>query len=635
MPPDPAPLVIGTAGHVDHGKTSLVRALTGIDTDRLPEEKSRGISIELGFAHLTLPDGRVLALVDAPGHERFVRTMVAGASGYEAVLLVVAADEGVMPQTREHLAICALLGIRRGVVALTKIDRVDPELQALAADELGEALRGTALAEAPVIPCSARDGRGLPALQAALQALAAAPAAARPAAPARLATDRVFVARGFGVVATGTVSGGAFRPDDEVRAWPGGARARIRRVEVRGQARDAAPAGERAALALQGIGRAELARGEVLALDGEVLPSAAIEAEVTWLAAAPAPLAASARLTLHALTTQEEARVHLLGARGLEPGQTAFAHLRLGRPVALLPGDRFVLRGDGGGRTRTWGGGRVLRVLVSPRRRRPLRALERLRALAAAGEDEQARLELDAAGTGGLTRAELAARVGVPSARLSGTLDRLLSRQAALALDGQAGRLLGAGALARLEGAIRRALAAAAAPPAREVLRTSVPGARGLDARGFAAVIAALVRRGRLAEVDQTVRLPGQAPGNDAGNDALAARVLGALGAAGLTPAGPAELAAALGAPAPAVSAVLARAIRRGEAVPVGALVFARPAVDDLRERLRAFLAAHGVITTQQWKALVGQSRKYAIPLAAHFDAEKVTLRVGEVRRLR
>jgi selenocysteine-specific elongation factor len=564
------PFVFATAGHVDHGKTSLVRALTGIDTDRLPEEKARGISIALGFAHATSAGGRVLSFVDVPGHERFVRTMVAGASGVHAVLLVVAADEGVMPQTREHLAICALLGLTRGLVALTKIDLVDGALQALARDELRAALEGTPLASAPVLACSARDGRGLPELRAALDQVAAGPRADGAGQPARLPVDRVFLARGFGLVATGTVAGSGFSAGAAVRAWPSGVRTRIRRIEVRGRAAERAAGGERAALNLPGLGRGELARGDVVALDGQLLPSAAVEARLLWLPNAPAPLPQSARLRLLALTAQEEAFVRLIGASRLAPGETGFAHVRLGRPLALLPGDRFVLRGfdPSGGWTsagRTWGGGQVLRVLVSSRRRRPPGTLDRLRALdAGAGLVARARLEIDAAGARGQSASELAVRLAL-------------------------------------------------SPPALNAFLSAQPD---LPAFGRARADAPPVEAGP-------------------GDGRLAAQLHGALEAAGLAPPALADLAATVGAPLSEASAAVATLVRQGLAVRAGDLVFARGALDELRGRLCAFLAQRGTISTQEWKALVGQSRKYAIPLAALFDSQKVTLRVGDVRRLR
>ena len=333
--------VLGTAGHIDHGKTSLVRALTGIDTDRLKEEKARGITIELGFAHLALPSGAVVGVIDVPGHERFIRTMVAGAVGVDAALLVVAADEGVMQQTREHLDICGLLGIRAGVVALTKCDLVEPELRALAVEELREALRGTFLESAEVVACSAKTGEGLPqlrqAIEAALTQTQVLALGRSPQGLLRLPVDRVFTLRGFGTVATGTLWSGTLRVGDELQPLPGTQVAKVRGLHVHGQAVTEVVAGQRTAVNLA-LPLSAVARGETLVPPGTLQAGTLLDVRLTLLGIARGPLARRSRLLLHLGTAQTLVLVTLLDRERLEPGESALAQLQLAQPLTALPG---------------------------------------------------------------------------------------------------------------------------------------------------------------------------------------------------------------------------------------------------------------------------------------------------------
>ncbi len=356
-----APLTLGTAGHIDHGKTALIRALTGVDTDRLPEERARGISIELGYASLTLPSGRRLSVIDVPGHERFVRTMVAGASGIDLYLMTIAADDGVMPQTREHAAVLRALGIDAGVIAVTKSDLADPEIAMLEASEL--------LPSAEVVAVCARTGAGIEQLQSALDELAAVlPSRADVVGAARLHIDRVFTIRGAGTVVTGTLWSGTIGRGDELELLPGGGRVRVRGVQVHDQAVDVAQAGQRVAVNVTGIAKAELARGDVLAAsDSGLRPTYVIDAELEFGAREPAH---GARVQVHHGTRESPARIAWLGGR--------FWQIRLEQPLVALPGDRLVLRQIAP--PDTLGGGRVLDA--HPRKhgasRKLLTSLERL-----------------------------------------------------------------------------------------------------------------------------------------------------------------------------------------------------------------------------------------------------------------
>jgi selenocysteine-specific elongation factor len=333
------PLTVGTAGHIDHGKTALIAALTGIDTDRLPQERARGISIELGYAPLQLPSGRRLSVVDVPGHERFVRTMVAGATGIDVYLLVVACDDGVMPQTREHLAIVRMLGLRLGVVALTKRDLVDDETAALARMGVEELVP-----DAPIVEVSSRTGEGLPELLAELDRVAALAEGRRREGPVRLPIDRSFTLRGIGTVVTGTLWSGTVRAGDRLAIMPSGREVRVRSVQVHDAPVETAAAGQRVAVALVGVDRDQVARGDTLAAPGSLTAGYRLECDVEVLADAPHALRGGERVTVHHATTETPARVAVREGEAIEPGQTGRAQLRLQRPIAAVAGDHIVIR---------------------------------------------------------------------------------------------------------------------------------------------------------------------------------------------------------------------------------------------------------------------------------------------------
>ena len=333
------PLTVGTAGHIDHGKTALIAALTGVDTDRLPQEKARGISIELGYAPLVLPSGRRLSVVDVPGHERFVRTMVAGATGVDLFLLVIACDDGVMRQTREHVAILRMLGLDRGVIALTKRDLVDDETAELVRLEAEELLPGI-----PALHVSSRTGAGLDRLRALLDEAAGAAEHRSAEGPVRLPVDRSFSLRGIGTVATGTLWSGTVRPGDRLALEPGGREARVRSVEVHDEPVDAAGAGQRVALALVGVERRQVSRGDTLATPGSLRATYRLECEVSVLADAPHALRQAERVTVHLATSETAAKVAVREADEIPPGETGRVQLRLARPVAARAGDRVILR---------------------------------------------------------------------------------------------------------------------------------------------------------------------------------------------------------------------------------------------------------------------------------------------------
>ncbi|HEX8423703.1 MAG TPA: selenocysteine-specific translation elongation factor, partial [Pyrinomonadaceae bacterium] len=405
-------IIVGTAGHIDHGKTTLVRALTGVDADRLPEEKRRGITIDLGFAELSLGDVGV-GFVDVPGHERFVKNMLAGAHGIDAVALVIAADEGVMPQTREHFDISKLLGVSHGLVVITKIDIVDDELLELVRADAEELIAGSFLEHAPLVAASARSGAGLDELKERLREVAAQVPARSSVSVARLPVDRAFTMRGFGAVVTGTLVAGEIAEGDEMELLPAGARVRVRGLQVHGRATQRAVAGQRAAINLGGVDAASIERGMTLAPAGRLRPTQIIDTELEVLPTAPRALRSRARVRVHLGAAEVLARVQVLEEGGeIAAGSRGFAQLRLEAPVVALPDERFIIRSYSP--QRTIAGGRVLDAFASKRRGRVRRdeARARLSALTQADAAARVSLYLEAAGDAGLRRADLAARTG-------------------------------------------------------------------------------------------------------------------------------------------------------------------------------------------------------------------------------
>lgn len=644
-------IIIGTAGHIDHGKTALVRALTGIDTDRLPAEKERGITIELGFAHLDLA-GRRYGVVDVPGHERFIKSMVAGAGGIDMVCLVIAADEGIMPQTREHLDVCELLGVRRGIVALTKRDLVDDEWCALMVEEVREALGKSFLAGAPIVPVSARTGAGLDALRAEIQRISDTLAARDVHGAFRLPLDRVFTMRGFGTVVTGTVLGGGVRVGDAVIAHPRGIEAKVRGIEVHGEARDRAQAGMRCALNLSGVAREELRRGDILSLPGAVTPSHILDARFRYLATSKAPLPRRSRVLFHHGTAQLMATLVLVEADQLAPGDEGLAQIRLdiAEPVAALPGDHFIARGfvpqEHYGTT--IGGGEIVRVQAPKVRRSAKDAAETIRRMAEAELDQRVALEIRAAWFAGIDLAELGRRLGHGHEALRVALGRAVETGEVIAAtsgrdgDGAAGAVYcHAEIFAALEKqALDHLDAFHAAQPSsegmsRQELRTRLPAS--LPVRLYEALLEALSRRGAIeaaADVVRRAQRRGQA--REPALSALEQSIAAAFRGWGLTPERPKDVPAAVRADEKAVRPALERLLKQGMLVRVKPDLYVdAQAMEKLRAALVAHLDRHGQITPAEWKDITGTSRKYSIPLAEYFDAQKLTLRVGEIRRRR
>jgi selenocysteine-specific elongation factor len=621
--------------------------LTGIDTDRLPVEKARGITTELGFARLDLGERRV-AVVDVPGHERFVKSMVAGATGLDLVMLVIAADEGVMPQTREHLDICDLLGVRRGMIVLTKRDLVDDEWLGMVTADVAAAVAGTFLEGAPIVPVSTKTNVGIDALRDELaKQIDALPPRAQTGV-FRLPVDRVFTVKGFGTIVTGTVLGGEVKLGDELTVIPTGLSARVRGIEVHGGAVEKAIAGHRAALNLGGVAVEDLARGDLLAHPGRVAASHILDVELRYLRSASGPLPMRSKVLVHHGTTQVLASLVLVDLKELAPGSTALAQLRLDAttPLGALPDDRFIVRGfvasSSGGST--IGGGRIIRVLAPKARKGQLHA-QAVAALASARLDQRIGLDIKASAYAGLGIADLVRRLGVPAEALRGPLQKLVGAGELLVTGAKAdagstpaaliedhAHYVHAQAVAELEQKILKLVGDAEDGVARELLRTQLPLA--VSVRTYDAIVAGLEKRGLVAAAADRVR-KSTAP-KTASLSPVEAAVLTKLEQTGMEPPRPKELPAALGLGEPQVKTALDRLIAAKLAIKVKPdLVMHARTIDDVRTKLLKHLDQHGTIDAQQWKDLTGASRKFTIPLAEYFDAEKLTLRVGDIRRRR
>jgi selenocysteine-specific elongation factor len=611
-----APLTVGTAGHIDHGKTVLVRALTGVDTDRLPEERRRGISIELGFARLELPSGRTLSVVDVPGHERFVRTMVAGATGIDLFLLVVAADDGVMPQTREHLAVLEALEVPAGVVAVTKADAVSAEELELARADVDDLLAGGRYESAAVVGVSGVTGAGLDDLRTALDAIAAtAPSRADQPGSARLHVDRCFTLQGIGTVVTGTLWSGSLQTGMQATLEPGGRPARIRSLQVHDRPVEGAAAGQRVAANLAGIERSEVERGDVLTDAPDLRSTYLVDASVR-LRDGIAPLRSGTRIHLHHGTRESPARLVPLEGEKLEAGVTAFAQLRLERPIVPVAGDHLVLRQIAP--PDTIGGGVV--IDPAPRKHGPGEPhVKRLAALAGGDPLERLALALDDAPSGlvaeGGQRAEL---------------ERLALEGRAAAAGPSRARWFSP---ARLDAARRSLAEALERAGARPASRGALARRAGIDEEAASDLLAELVAEGRARSLG-----PGYVAARDvpAREQALGARILEALADDGLEPRSPASLASALGATEPEVGAALERlALEDGLVRVKPGLYYHRSGLDEARERMVEICRREGAVTIAGLRDALGTSRKYAQALLEHFDSTRLTRRRGDEHVLR
>ncbi len=633
------PHIIGTAGHIDHGKTALIRALTGQETDRLKEEKERGISIDLGFAYLDLANGERVGIVDVPGHERFIRNMLAGAHGIDLVLLVVAADDGVMPQTEEHLDILHLLGARHGIVAITKSDLVEAARLDVVREEVEILLAGTTLEGAPMVAVSAVTGAGVEALRHTIEERLAAFRRDPIAGYFRLPVDRAFVMHGHGVVVTGTATAGAVHPGDVVRVLPGGEEARVRSVQVHGQEAREAMFGQRVALNLAGIERTDVQRGHVICDPRMDRVTDLFDAWVEIRPAAGRPIKSHEAVRVYLGTAEALGKLVLLDGRPqLAPRQAAYGQLVLREPVHALRGDRFILRNQSA--QRTIGGGVVVHPFARRHRRgdtETLAQLDALRSATGAGAVVSALLRLEpdfAVALEFLAQAGNLALEDVRAALQGDQTVRVLpgpENPAACTTDVKWGRLRAA-----VVDALTDFHRGAPLAPGMEMesLRSQI--APELPVKLFRAVLEALVTTGAIKRQDSMLHLPTHRVALRREEAELANRAEALIAAGEFTPPDLKQIESALGVPRQRLQVLLQQLEREGRVVRIITdLYFARAPLERTRALLRDYVQAHGEITAATFRDRLGASRKFSIALLDYFDRTGFTLRVGDVRKLR
>jgi len=624
-------VIVGTAGHIDHGKTALVKALTGIDADRLQEEKRRGITIDIGFAHLELPglngDTLRLGFVDVPGHERFVRNMLAGIGGIDLVLLVIAADESIKPQTREHFDICRLLSVRRGITVLTKSDLVDADTLEVVRLEVEDFLRGSFLENAPIIPVSSLSGSGIDDLKRAIATVAAEVPARDSNAIPRLPIDRVFSMKGFGTVVTGTLISGTIRREDELGIFPKGQSARVRGIQVHGQSSERALAGQRTALNLAGVTTEELSRGMTLAPPGMFRTTNRIDVELSLLPDAKS-LKARARLHFHCYTSEVIARVLPYGRKQVAPGETAFAQLRLGDPLLFLPGDRFILRQFSP--VITIGGGRVLENMPPRKIKDAVAHVEFLRILASGRPTEILRAHIARTDAKGMNLAEAVARTGMTAQQITAAISKIsdLVRVGDYFILDSVWQSLRERLVTVLDAFHKQN--ALVAGISREELRCQIPEA---SPEIFDHLFDDALKSKAIAQAGELVHLPGRGV-TMKNEEAESQRIIEtAFASAGLAVPFLRDVLAGVKVDKVRAQKIVTLLLRDKVLVKISDdLVFHRDALAALRRRMAEEKLKAPKIDVARFKDITGVTRKYAIPLLEYLDRERVTRREGDAR---
>lgn len=621
--------VIGTAGHVDHGKSTLIKALTGIDPDRLQEEKEREMTIDLGFAWLTLPSGREVSVVDVPGHERFIKNMLAGIGGINLALLVVAADEGVMPQTLEHLAILDLLQVPRGLVVLTKRDLVDDEWLEMVSGEVADVLRGTTLESAEVMPVSATTGEGLGELKSAIDMILKVTSFTKDLGRPRLPVDRSFTMVGFGTVVTGTLTGGALIPGQEVELMPSEQRARIRGVESHSRRVERAEPGTRVAINLTGIGHNDILRGEVLTTRGSLRPTSILDVQIRVPRWAPSPVKHNLSLSFHTGTSETRARVRLLNADTLSPGQEGWAQVHLEEPIAVVSGDYFIVRSP----QWTLGGGII--VDTTPRRHRRFQQdiLDRLRVMAEGVPREAMLAALE--NHQPTQMRELVSRANFSEDEAQQEIESMIAVGDVVAVgEGlREGRIMPdtylftADEWKRQKKLVTEVLQTyhGLYPLRRGMAREELRSRMRLRGNIFVRVLPLLVAEGVVLEKDTLVHTPDHVPGLTSDQEKRAMAYIASLESQPYSP--PTG--------APPEHEILDFLVENGRVVRANSsVVFAAGVYEEMLRRVKLHLRENGTITVGEMRDLFGTSRKYTLALLEYFDQCHITRRIGDERVL-
>ena len=629
-------VVIGTAGHIDHGKTSLVKALTGTDTDRLKEEKERGITIELGFADLNL-DNIHAGLVDVPGHERFVKNMLAGVGGIDLVMLIIAADEGIMPQTREHLSICRLLGVNTGLVVLTKTDLVEPEWVELVTDDIQNFVKDTFLEEKPIVPVSAHIGDGLENLKKALSEIANQTPAKSETGIFRIPIDRVFTMRGFGVVITGTLFSGSVALGEQVEVYPKALPARVRGLQVHGESVEKSTAGLRTAVNLQGLERTEVSRGDIIGHRGELKTTYMLDVHLEHLADAPRPLKTRNRIRFHAGTAEIMGKISLIGRDVLEPGDSSFAQIRLEEPTVVLPRDRFVIRSYSP--IVTIGGGEILDIM--PRKHRRLRSssLAHLKSLYQGDETERLLILLRDSRLNGVELADLTGRLTLKPSDIKKNIQELSAQGEVQIIDQTSFFSM---TTAHFHSAQKNILSFLGKYHTQNPLRTGAPreevrGKAGdINEKIFTTALRQLRELNEIVEDGATLRLTSHSVDIDETLGAVKTKLESVFKNAHFQPPSVEDAFTQSGGKGNANQNALQILIDQGVLLRLkDKIVYHRHALSEAENLLKEHLSHHNEITAAEFRDLLGITRKHAIPLLEYFDTARITLRVGDKRVLR
>jgi selenocysteine-specific elongation factor len=628
-------VIVGTAGHIDHGKTALVKALTGIDADRLKEEKERGITIDIGFAHLALDSTTTVGFIDVPGHERFIKNMLAGIGGIDLVILVIAADESVMPQTREHLDICSLLHIRQGFTVLTKIDKVEPELVDLVQTEVRDFLKGSFLEDSPVVRVSSYTKQGIPDLIRVLRESVKEIGAKDENALFRLPVDRCFTMKGFGTVVTGTLIAGQVRKDEEVEIFPSQRRVRVRGIQVYGHAAAEARAGQRTALNLQGIEVADVQRGMVLAVPGLLKPASMLDCYLELLPSAPKALESRKRIRFHTGTAELMGYVVLLGQERLQPGHSAFVQIRLEQATLALPGDRFIIRQYSP--MITIGGGEILDATPEKHRSRDRSVMEMLRVLKDGAIDDRIIAVVNEAG---LETVELS----IVAARLGQTPDRVRQRIASIAAGGQI-RILSENPFVLVSAAVFKQAEAAVLTAikrfhqekplvlgtGREELKERVLG--NTSNLLFQAVLDLLASSKKITIAQDIVHEYGRKITLSSSEQRIRSQVAERFRSLGLRAASAEEAIGTLNLDRSLAGKIIQLMLKENQLVKVAEdMLIDRQALEKLIADVRNLKSKSPKLGVAEFKSLTGVSRKHAIPLLEYLDRQRVTRRVGDDR---
>ena len=631
-------IILGTAGHIDHGKTSLIKAATGINTDRLKEEQLRGITIELGFASLDLKSGRHLGIVDVPGHEKFVKNMVAGATGIDMVAMVIAADEGVMPQTREHMEICVLLGIQHGLIALTKIDLVDEEWLELVIEDIENFVQGTFLEGQPIMPVSSATGEGVDEFVDALDTLSAE-VPERPSTNLfRLPVDRVFTMKGFGTVITGSLLSGNVHVGDSIMLYPSMIASKVRGIQVHGQSVEVAGAGLRTAINFQGLEKASVSRGDVLSSPRALKPSYMVDVSLHYLKSNQKPAKNRIKVRFHTGTSEIMGNLMLLDREEVAPGEDVVAQIRLDTPVALVRDDRYVLRSYSP--VRTIGGGKVINPIPQKHKRFRTDVVDGLTSLMAYEPEEIIEYHVKDSGLQGVSFADLAIMSNLSTKQIETVVQALMSSRKILQIDKDQRVFVHQKSIQTLQQDIQAYLRKYHSTyplktgMSKEELKSKLPPAAA--AKIFTMVLNQMVKAGDIGQEGETVRLAGHKVSLAEDLTGLKKKVVAVYRENQLQPPYFKEVAKTLNMDAGRAKDVLMLLVNEGTLIKIKEdLYYHIDPLTKLQEKLVDYLVKHDEIDTPLFKDMTGASRKFVIPLLEYFDKKNVTIRVGDTRKLR